>query len=81
MPRLRHTVTGVQVLVPSDKADRLIAEGTYAAVPDDERPPPGVGERKPVPKSSRQNRGRTSIGASISAAVEPQYRAAQYGHQ
>jgi hypothetical protein len=72
--KLRHTVTGVQVLVPNDKAVRLIASGDYEALPDAEQPPPGTGERKPVPEGKQ---GPTSIYAAIAQAV-PGYAAQVY---
>lgn len=71
-------MTGVQVLVPNDKAARLIARGEYKAVPDDEQPPPGVGEPRPRTEGKR---GHTSIASSLIAACDPHLRAAQYGYE
>ena len=68
--RLRHSVTGVQVLVPNDKAERLITSGDYEAVPDADQPPPGTGERKPAPERKGKS-GPTSIAAALKAAVGP----------
>jgi len=68
--RLRHTVTGIQVLVPTDKAKRLIASGDYEALPDAEQPPPGTGERKPAPEREGEP-GHTSIAAALRAGAGP----------
>ena len=65
--RLRHKHTGVQILVPQDKATRLIAQGDYLAVPDAEQPPHGVGERKPPTVPAKG--ATTSIHAAIARAV------------
>lgn len=70
--RLRHRVTGVRVLVPNDKAVRLITLGDYEAVPDAEQPPPGTGERKPAPAREGQP-GHTSIAGSLRAGAGPMW--------
>lgn len=73
MKRLRHTATQVQVVVADEKAERLIADGTYAAVPDEEQPPKDP--PKPPPQKAE---GETSIAASINSAVKPHDLAAQF---
>lgn len=70
--RLRHRVSGVQVLVPNDKAERLITSGDYEAVPDADQPPPGVGERKPAPKRKNESEP-TSIAAALKAGAGPMW--------
>ncbi len=75
---MRNRATGVQVLVPNDKAERLIAHGEYEAVPDDEQPAPGIGERH---QRTDDRRGHTSIAGAIIAAVDLHLRAAEYGYE
>jgi hypothetical protein len=70
--RLRHRVTEVQVLVPHDKAVRLITTGDYEAVPDTEQPPPGVGERKPPPEPNGKPEP-TSIAAALKSGAGPMW--------
>lgn len=70
--RLRHSVTGVQVLVPNDKAVRLIASGDYEAMPDADQPPPGTGERRRAP--AREGKpGPTSIAGALRAGAGPMW--------
>ena len=70
--KLRHTVTGVLVLVPNDKAKRLIASGDYEALPDAEQPPPGTGEREPAPEREGEP-GHTSIADALREACGPMW--------
>lgn len=67
--RLTNTQTGVQILVPNDKAKTLIAQGLYEPVPDADQPPPGVGERKPA--KDGDDSGPTSIAEGIKRAAGP----------
>lgn len=72
MRRLRHAVTGIQVLVTDEKARRLIAEGTYAAVPDAEQPPKDTAPQKQTAKANSKS-GPTSIAAALRAGVGPMW--------
>jgi hypothetical protein len=65
MMRLKNTETGVQVVITDAKADRLIAEGTYEAVPDAEQPPK-ENTQEPTKKA-----GRTDIAAAIADLARP----------
>lgn len=65
--RLRNVHTGVQVLTPDDKARRLIADGTYEAVPDDQQPPPTPEPEKPT------GQGHTSIASALRNAAGPMW--------
>jgi hypothetical protein len=60
--RLRNTLTGVQINIPADKADRLVANGTYKALPDAEQPPKQPSEH---PKQVAKPKGKTDIAAAI----------------
>nr|WP_076478823.1 hypothetical protein [Williamsia sterculiae] len=69
--RLRHTHTAVQITVPDDKAQRLIADGTYKAVPDAEQPPPTPPDAQPSATTAGRKRKRTTQGpTSIAAALK-----------
>jgi hypothetical protein len=70
--RLRHRVTSVQILVPNDKAERLINSGDYEAMPDADQPPPGTGERKPAP-AQKGKPGPTSIAGALKASAGPMW--------
>lgn len=71
MKRLHHTQTGVQILVPDDKAARLIADGTYKAAPDSEQPPKETTIPTPTTKAKRKP-GRTDIASAIADLAGPQ---------
>lgn len=75
MKRLRNTATSVQVLVTDDKANRLIADGTYKAVPDAEQPPKETAMPRHEDTSSTGSRkpGRTSIASAIRDEVGPMW--------
>jgi hypothetical protein len=64
MMRLRNAATNVQVVVTDEKAARLIAEGTYRAVPDAEQPPKHTAPQQQTAKVSSKP-GTTSIAAAI----------------
>ncbi|WP_442928744.1 DUF7302 family protein [Mycobacterium sp. Root265] len=70
MIRLRHADTNVQVVVTDDKAARLIAEGTYKAVPAAEQPPKETEPPKPTAKTKSKT-GPTSIAAALKSAAGP----------
>ena len=72
MMRLKNTQTGIQVVVPDAKATRLIADGTYAAVPDAEQPPNDTAEPKQATKA-RGKPGPTSIAAALKDAAGPDW--------
>lgn len=69
MIRLRNKHTGVQVVVPDTKATRLIADGTYTAVPDAEQPPKDAEPKQATKANSKP--GPTSIADALKAAVGP----------
>jgi hypothetical protein len=68
MMRLRNAETNVQVVVTDEKAKRLIAEGTYAAVPAAEQPPKDLDLDEVDIKSKP---GPTSIAEALKQAVGP----------
>lgn len=76
--RLRNRHTHVQITVPASKARRLIAEGIYLAVPDDEQPSePEASQDNQVVEAGnlgrdRSNRrGPTSIAAALKDGAGP----------
>lgn len=72
MMRLRNAHTNVQVVVTDDKAAKLIAEGTYKAVPDAEQPPKETEQPKPTAKTKSKT-GPTSIASALRSAVGPNW--------
>lgn len=72
MMRLKNAHTDVQIVVTDEKAKRLIAEGTYNAVPDAEQPPKDVAPQEPTAKTKR-NTGPTSIAGALKSAVGPDW--------
>lgn len=68
--RLRNHYTNVQVVVPDEKAQRLITDGTYEAVPDDEQPPKDTAPKEQTAKV-KSKPGPTSIAAALKEAVGP----------
>lgn len=70
MTRLRNKYNGVQVVVPDEKAQRLIIDGTYMAVPDDEQPPKDTAPQEQTAKT-KSKPGPTSIASALKAAVGP----------
>lgn len=70
MRRLRHTVTGIQILVTDEKAARIISQGSYAAVPEDEQPPKDTAPQEQA-TTANSKPGHTSIAAALKAAVGP----------
>lgn len=67
--RLRNVHTGVQVVTPDDKARRLVEDGTYEALPDDQQPPPTPTAEPEKPTGQ----GHTSIAAALHNAVGPMW--------
>ncbi|GLP83569.1 DUF7302 family protein [Mycobacterium antarcticum] len=72
--RLRNQYNGVQVVVPDEKAARLIADGTYKAVPDAEQPPKDTALQE---KAVKIKPGPTSIAAALKDAVGPTWDQAE----
>ncbi|KZF00880.1 hypothetical protein A2J03_09855 [Rhodococcus sp. EPR-157] len=72
MMRLRNADTNVQVVVTDSKAVRLIAEGTYEAVPDVEQPPVDTTPREQTENVDGKP-GPTSIAAALKDAVGPMW--------
>lgn len=79
MIRMKHTQTGVRIVVTDDKAANLIANGTYFPVPDAEQLSKHESEEldraATEAKAARHNEsGRTSLSAAITdAAPENQF--------
>lgn len=71
MRRLRNTETNVQVVVTDDKAAKLIAAGTYKAVPGDEQPPED--DEPQAPPKAKGKQGPTSIAAALRAEAGPMW--------
>ncbi len=66
---------GIQILTTEDKATRLIAEGRYKAVPDDEQPKETEQPRAREARGRERSRaGSTSIAGALRGAVGPDWQ-------
>jgi hypothetical protein len=70
--RLRNQYTGVQVVVPDLKARRLVIDGTYKAVPDDEQPSEQDAAQEHAAKGETKS-GPTSIAGALRAGAGPMW--------